>query len=69
MIIPCGTDTSGPVTISLYKYPGIESSPVSHTERLVSALGGTLVIACVFFINWYATIKTGNAKILLTREE
>lgn len=35
----------------LCKYLGIESSPVSHTERLVSALGSTLVIACIFFIS------------------
>ncbi|MGB5718975.1 MAG: HPP family protein [Gammaproteobacteria bacterium] len=36
---------------TLSKYLGIESYPVSHTERLVSALGSTLVIACVFFIS------------------
>ena len=36
---------------SLSKYLGIESNPVSHTERLVSALGSTLVIACIFFIS------------------
>ena len=29
---------------------GIETSPVSHTERLVSALGSLLVIASIFFI-------------------
>ena len=39
------------VITSLCKYLGIESSPVSHTERLVSALGSTLVIACIFFIS------------------
>ena len=37
--------------VSLLHYLGIESSPVSHTERLVSALGSTLVIACIFFIS------------------
>ena len=36
---------------TLSKYLGIESYPVSHTERLVSALGSTLVIACIFFIS------------------
>ncbi|MGB5178430.1 MAG: HPP family protein, partial [Gammaproteobacteria bacterium] len=36
---------------SLCKYLGIESSPVSHTERLVSALGSVLVIACIFLIS------------------
>ncbi len=36
---------------TLCKYLGIESYPVSHTERLVSALGSTLVIACIFFIS------------------
>ena len=35
----------------LGKYLGIESSPVSHTERLVSALGSVLVIACIFLIS------------------
>ena len=35
---------------SLVKYLGIESSQVSHTERLVSTLGGTLVIAGIFII-------------------
>jgi CBS-domain-containing membrane protein len=35
---------------ALSKYLGIESNPVSHTERLVSALGGTLVIASIFLI-------------------
>jgi hypothetical protein len=36
---------------ALSKYLGIESNPVSHTERLVSALGGTLVIASIFLIS------------------
>ena len=36
---------------ALSKYLGIEYNPVSHTERLVSALGGTLVIASIFLIS------------------
>jgi CBS domain-containing membrane protein len=36
---------------TLFKYLGIEFSPVSHTERLVSALGSTLVIASIFLIS------------------
>jgi len=36
---------------TLFKYLGIEFTPVSHTERLVSALGSTLVIACIFLIS------------------
>jgi CBS domain-containing membrane protein len=36
---------------TLFKYLGIESSPVSHSERLVSALGSALVITCIFFIS------------------
>jgi len=39
------------VIASLSKYLGLESSQVSHTERLVSTLGGTLVIACIFIIS------------------
>lgn len=49
---------------SLFKYLGIESSPVSHTERLVSALGSTLVIACVFFISRAALGPTATLLIV-----
>ena len=36
---------------TLFKYLGIESSPVSHTERLLSALGSLLVIGCIIIIS------------------
>ncbi len=49
---------------SLCKYLGIESSPVSHTERLVSALGSTLVIACVFYISRAALGPTASLLIV-----
>jgi len=38
------------VIITLTKILGIETNPVSHTERLVSTLGSVLVIASIFVI-------------------
>ena len=49
---------------SLSKYLGIESSQVSHTERLVSTLGGTLVIACIFVITRATLGPTGTLLIV-----
>jgi len=49
---------------SLAKYLGIEASPVSHTERLVSTLGGTLVIACIFIITRFTLGPTGTLLIV-----
>ena len=49
--LPVGLMHDTAVIASFSRYLGIESSPVSHTERLVSALGSTLVIACIFFIS------------------
>ena len=53
-----------PVIASLAKYLGIESSPVSHTERLVSTLGSTLVIACIFIITNAALGPSGTLLIV-----
>ena len=39
---------------------GIETNPVSHTERLVSALGSLLVIASIFFITRAALDTTAT---------
>ncbi len=52
------------VITSLSKYLGIESNPVSNTERLVSALGGTLVIACIFFVSRAALGPTATLLIV-----
>jgi CBS domain-containing membrane protein len=49
---------------SLAKYLGIEPSQVSHTERLVSTLGGTLVIACIFIITRATLGPTGTLLIV-----
>ena len=53
-----------PVIAFLSKYLGIESSQVSHTERLVSTLGGTLVIACIFIITRATLGPTGTLLIV-----
>jgi CBS domain-containing membrane protein len=53
-----------PVFASLSKYLGIEPSQVSHTERLVSTLGGTLVIACIFIITRATLGPTGTLLIV-----
>jgi CBS-domain-containing membrane protein len=53
-----------PVFASLAKYLGIEPSQVSHTERLVSTLGGTLVIACIFIITRATLGPTGTLLIV-----
>jgi len=49
---------------SLSKYLGIESSQISHTERLVSTLGGTLVIAGIFLITRSTLGPTGTLLIV-----
>jgi CBS domain-containing membrane protein len=49
---------------SFAKYLGIEPSQVSHTERLVSTLGGTLVIACIFIITRATLGPTGTLLIV-----
>jgi len=43
---------------------GIETSPVSHTERLVSALGSLLVIASIIFIT-RATLDSTAALLIV----
>ena len=49
---------------SLSKYLGIESSQISHTERLVSTLGGALVIAGIFIITRATLGPTGTLLIV-----
>mgnify|MGYP001816328175 FL=1 len=49
-IVGLNGSASTVVTSTLSNILGIENSPVSHTERLVSALGSLLVIASIFFI-------------------
>lgn len=49
---------------SIGKYLGIEFSQVSHTERLVSTLGGVLVIACIFLITRATLGQTGTLLIV-----
>jgi len=39
---------------SLRKLSGIEQAPVSHAERIVSAVGGFIVILCIFIVSrWF----------------
>jgi CBS-domain-containing membrane protein len=46
------------------RIPGIEPSPVSHTERLVSALGSFLVILLVFYTSLFFLGPTGSLLIV-----
>jgi CBS domain-containing membrane protein len=49
---------------ALTRYLGIESSPVSHAERLVSTLGGAVVIFCIFIISRGTLGDTGMLLIV-----
>ena len=59
------TRTTPTVVIStLSNILGIETNPVSHSERLVSALGSLLVIASIFFITRAALDTTATLLIV-----
>ncbi len=49
---------------TLFSILGVETSPVSHTERLVSAAGSLLVIACIFFITRASLDSTASLLIV-----
>jgi len=49
---------------TLFKYLGVESSPVSHAERLLSALGSLLAIAGIFIISHLSLGPTANLLIV-----
>ena len=46
------------------RYLGVEASPVSHTERLVSALGGFVVILMIFYVSRLYLGDTGTLLIV-----
>ena len=61
-----GLNGSAPTVVisTLSNILGIETNPVSHSERLVSALGSLLVIASIFFITRAALDTTATLLIV-----